>query len=151
MEIAVELSIPKERIVIYGSSLGGFGALMLSACIPGSKAVAEVPQLDFMLWHRRAIEDVENYILNGTNIRDFRKSFPERVSVLHRFLRTERIPQFTIITNPTDHRITEQRNFFKWVANSSLEKAGMNLIIETDEVAGHKVLPKRLLVPFVNP
>ncbi|MFH6889901.1 hypothetical protein [Corynebacterium aurimucosum] len=149
-DISFELGIEEKRIVVYGSSLGGFGALMLAACFKSVRAVAEVPQLEFRLWQRRAVADVEKYII-GRPISEFRTEFPERVSVLHRFIKCGHIPQFTIITNGSDFRIKEQRNFMKWVRQSSLSKDGMNLLIETDQTAGHAVLPKHYLVPFVQP
>lgn len=73
-DIASEHSIAEENMVFYGSSLGGFGALMAAACFSEVHAVAEVPQLDFRLWQRRAVLDVEKYLLNGADISAFTKN-----------------------------------------------------------------------------
>lgn len=150
MEQADSRNISHNRIVVYGSSLGGFGALMLAAHIPGARAVAEVPQLDFALWLPSAVAEVEQYIL-GEPVKEFRKRHPERVSVLHRFLFASRIPKFSILTNGNDFRIAEQRNFMQWVRQSKLPKNGMNLLIENDTTYGHEVLSKDQLVQFVQP
>ena len=124
---------------------------MLAACMASVRAVAEVPQLEFRLWQRQAVKDVEEYILGGTPINDFRRVHPERVSVIHRFIKAGHIPQFTIVTNGNDFRIKEQRNFMNWVRQSSLPKDGINLLIETDQTFGHSVLKREHLIPFVNP
>lgn len=125
--------------------------MMAAACFSEVHAVAEVPQLDFRLWQRRAVLDVEKYLLNGADISAFTKKHPERVSVLHRFIKENRIPQFTIITNGTDFRIREQRLFMKWVSRSNLPKGGLNLLIETDGTTGHNVLEKGDILPFIVP
>ena len=123
---------------------------MLAAHIPGARAVAEVPQLNFALWLPSAVVEVEQYIL-GEPVKEFRKRHPERVSVLHRFLFAGRIPEFSILTNGNDFRIAEQRNFMQWVRKSKLPKNGMNLLIENDTTFGHEVLPQDQLVQFVQP
>jgi hypothetical protein len=48
--IAKILNIPNERIISYGSSGGGFGALMLASKIEGSLAVAINPQTNIFLF-----------------------------------------------------------------------------------------------------
>lgn len=148
-EIVDELQIQGGGVVVYGSSLGGFGALMLAAMVDGAKAVAEVPQLDFGKWYPQAISDVEKYILEMP-LSEFRMVHPERVSVLHRFKFANRIPSFHIITNMDDPRIVEQRNFMRWVRQSKLPKSGTNLITEHDQSFGHKVLSRKEAVPFIN-
>jgi len=53
-----------QKVVFYGSSMGGTAAIILSSLIPGSIAIAECPQL-FMLNHRRSRIVIDKFI--GSN------------------------------------------------------------------------------------
>ena len=44
------LGLTNEQVLFYGSSLGGFGSLSRASLIPGSSAIAEIPQIDVARW-----------------------------------------------------------------------------------------------------
>lgn len=50
-----------QKVIFYGSSMGGTAAIILSSLVPGSIAIAECPQL-FLLNHRRSRIVIENFI-----------------------------------------------------------------------------------------
>lgn len=53
LKFAKKLSIPNHKIVVYGSSAGGFAALALAACIKDSTAVAINAQTDVLSFASR--------------------------------------------------------------------------------------------------
>lgn len=142
--------IPHDRIVFYGSSLGGFGAIGAAAHLPGARAVAEVPQIDFANWIPRVVRALEDYIL-GMPLESYRELHPEQISLQDRLTLAGRIPELTIVTNPTDRCVDEQRAFFAWMYESDLPKSGPIEILETTRVKGHSVLSRKDISPYIHP
>lgn len=50
-KIIDNISISRNNVIFYGSSLGGFISIMLSILIKNTKSIAEIPQFDVSLWH----------------------------------------------------------------------------------------------------
>ena len=46
LKITSKFNISNENILFFGSSMGGFMSLLLSTMVKGSKAIADIPQLD---------------------------------------------------------------------------------------------------------
>lgn len=137
---AEQRGIPMDRVVFYGSSLGGFGALC-AAAVTRSHAVVEVPQIDFQHWFPGAIKKVEEHVLHGS-ILDLRAAHPERVDVWERFLHEGHIPSFTIVSNELDKSFQDQLELIGKVREHPLyEKTRAELVI-TGLARGHQVLPK---------
>ena len=69
--IANNLEVSGEKITIYGSSMGGFGALMVGTMIKNSLVIAEVPQIDLRQYPvKAAINSIElNYFLENPLMR----------------------------------------------------------------------------------
>lgn len=111
-EHARERGIPNERILVYGSSLGGFGAIGLAAHLPGARAVAEVPQIEFTHWMPLAVTFVEEELTGP--IEDHRAKHPEQVSLSARIRTAGHVPQATIFPNPEDLSFEDQQEFVAW-------------------------------------
>lgn len=148
--IASEAGISPDRIVFYGSSLGGFGALACAALLPGSRAVAEVPQTDFTNWIQGSVESVERYIL-GEPLSEFAKMQPEKIRIDKRFEMTGTIPPFVIITNRADRSFADQRELVRWCEDSSLRRLGEQKLVISDRVNGHRPLERADAIAYVNP
>lgn len=150
--VAAKLSISNEDIVLYGSSMGGFGALMISAELPGALAIAEVPQIDMRNYPvRGAIETLERHVVNSS-MGDFYKKYPDRVNVLDRFRSTEVIPRFKIVTNRADTGFQEQLHFMNelgGVARIAKTSYDHEIHIVAEEI-GHKPLPTSRGVAIVR-
>lgn len=100
--IASELRLSTGDVVTYGSSMGGFGAIMLATELEGSCAVAEVPQLDLREYPvKAAVRSLEEEVL-GKTLDAFHAQAPERVSVTARMERAQRVPAMMLLTNPAD-------------------------------------------------
>lgn len=85
-KLARSKGIPNEKIVIYGSSAGGFAALALSACIEGSVAVAINAQTDALSYNiAKQVELVTRKCFPGMSERAVRRKFSDRVNMTSRW------------------------------------------------------------------
>lgn len=101
--IAAKLNVKIEDVVFYGSSMGGFGSMMMASLNKGALAIAEVPQLDIAEYPIKAAKaDVEKYCLSGVSLQRFSESKGHFVSVVERFIKEGNIPNIKLITNSAD-------------------------------------------------
>ncbi|MGO0577038.1 alpha/beta hydrolase family protein [Ornithinimicrobium panacihumi] len=149
-ELAERAGIASNRIVFYGSSLGGFSAIAAASQIEGARAVAEVPQIDVSDWFPRPVAALETKLL-GKPIDEFRQTHPERLNLKDRLVHAWRAPAIRLITNPEDRSYSEQVDFFTWLRNSQLPAAGPSELILTSDTSGHEVLSQARAVGFVSP
>jgi pimeloyl-ACP methyl ester carboxylesterase len=137
-EIAHGLRV--DRIVAYGSSLGGFGALALAAAMPNTTAIAEVPQIDFAKWLGSARAAVESHIL-GDDLESHRQRHPHQVSVDARFTAAGRVPPYVIVSNVEDRSYPDQLELHEWVCRQdALPRDGRHELRIVDETLGHAPL-----------
>ncbi|WP_141756181.1 hypothetical protein [Kocuria sp. HMSC066H03] len=115
---AASRGINEDDIFFYGSSLGGFGAIAVASRIPGSQAVAEVPQVDVGDWVPESIQAIEDIIL-GDSLASLRQKFPERLNLLARIKHSGHVPQFFLVTNTFDSQFGKQTQFFRELAELS--------------------------------
>ncbi|MDI3242494.1 hypothetical protein QK292_13155 [Arthrobacter sp. AL08] len=138
-----------DMVTLYGSSMGGFGALMIAASLPGARAVAEVPQLDLLQYpDPEALADVERLALAGTSLRNIEDKHPERVNVLARFRHSGRIPPFTLITNRADSAHSEALDFLASVNSiaPTMSSVGPTSVHQTPRPEGHAVQPSPVMI-----
>lgn len=137
------LGLNREHVTVYGSSLGGFGGLCIAALLPGVRAIAEVPQLELERWPiESALRLIEEALL-GEPLGDFRRRHPERVNVWDRFRHAGTVPDFTIVTNTTDHGFEEQLEFMRALPRMrNVTRVGGQRLLITSATAGHRGLGK---------
>ncbi|MGJ9402570.1 hypothetical protein [Arthrobacter sp. KK5.5] len=143
-KVAKSLGVPLANVVTYGSSMGGYGALMLATELRDPVAVAEVPQLDLRKYSiQRALRVIEDRLLSQT-IDELFKTAPERISVVERMKARGVVPRFKIVTNRLDAGHDELIDL-----QSSLKRAtdfatsiGDYEIQTTSNAIGHKPLPR---------
>lgn len=145
-ELITERGIPPQKVSFYGSSLGGYGVIGAAAELRGSNAIAEVPQIDVEKWMPRFVSEIEEYVLRGKSLKEFRQRYPERLNLTDRVRRAEYVPPIHLITNAGDFSIQGQRRFIQWCAESDLPKLGKLRIEEVRHLDGHKVLTQDELV-----
>lgn len=86
IKIAEAKNIPNHRIIVYGSSAGGFAALALAAAIDGSIAVAINAQTDILSYDRRGqVELVRQACFDGLHDEAIRLEFEDRVNMSARW------------------------------------------------------------------
>lgn len=111
-DISKKIKVSYKDIIFYGSSMGGFGALMMASKVEGALAIAEVPQINLTDYkHRNALHKIESLILGGQSLESYGSKFPERVGVVARFKKENYIPPFKIVTNSTDEEYESHINF----------------------------------------
>lgn len=148
-ELCALRDIPTNMVTFYGSSMGGFGALMIAASLPGSRAIAEVPQLDLRKYpDARALADVESLALGGTSLEAIEAQYPERINVLARFRQSDYIPPLSIITNRADSAHLESLDFLESVnaLAPTVASVGPTSVHQTPRPEGHAVQPSPFMI-----
>ncbi|KPM61485.1 hypothetical protein HB4184_18335 [Pseudomonas putida] len=152
-QIARKLNVDDCDIIFYGSSMGGFAALMMASVVGGSSAIAEVPQLDLREYPvKGAIRDVEKYCLNGTSLESFSSEHPNLISVFERFKKEKNVPNFTIVTNNADIEFLAALDFFKALNlhDRAFDRKGRTeLKVHADNI-GHRPLPTTIGVELIK-
>lgn len=138
-DVAGARDIPLERVCLYGSSLGGFGAIAVASLLPGTTAVAEVPQIDVRDWNTTVVPIIEQEILDGS-MEELHHKHPERISLIDRIRTSGHVPAIRLISNARDPQRVHQRAFFEHIRDSDLPRTGHVEMITTDEVRGHKLI-----------
>lgn len=141
--IADRLDVAYENITLHGSSLGGYGAIGMAAHVPGSRAIAEIPQIDVAKWPvPSSMELLEELV--GEPLEDFRVKFPERVALLDRLRFAKVVPPMTLITNATDPTYDLQVEFMDQLPTlaADCEVIGDQRLLVTKVTSGHAALPK---------
>lgn len=101
--LAESWGVSTQDVVLYGSSMGGFLAMMMAAHLPGASAIAEIPQFDMRDYEfPSTIRTIERCLLGGRGMDDHFDRHPEQVSVIERFRLLGHVPSLTILTNITD-------------------------------------------------
>lgn len=146
--IADALAVPRRNITIYGSSLGGFGAIALASILRDSYAIAEVPQVNVMDWPiASAKRNIETHITK-MSLQDYYQLHPEQIDLLSRFQHENCVPGFTLVTNPDDTTFAGQMSFLQKtfdVGGSDIVRDSIHLIMES-RISGHRVLSR----PWAN-
>ena len=102
LEITNNLKISNENIIFYGSSVGGFMSLMLSAMIKNSISIAEIPQLDISNYWRRHWERIIKYSFHGLNEEQIKRDYGDRIDVIEKFKKERYIPKSLLILDCSD-------------------------------------------------
>lgn len=151
--LAEKFNIPENKIILYGSSMGGFGALMIASKLSGALAIAEVPQINLMYYPiKKSLEKIEHAVLNGQSFYDFSLSFSERVNIIERFKFEKFIPPFRLITNMADGAYNEHIDMFYQLdkIKSCVNAIGDTNLTIISEPIGHKPLASSYGVSFIQ-
>ncbi|QAY60612.1 hypothetical protein ET475_11845 [Microbacterium protaetiae] len=131
-----------KRLVIAGSSMGGFGALQLGAYFPEATVVAFNPQTDVRRYHARRVTRVAMGSVFGADA----DPVPARVSVLERYDTTAIVPaRIRYVTNIGDqHHLDEHYEPFA----SGLEDRQVKSLVRTtrDDGPRHEKIPAEAFI-----
>lgn len=115
IELAKSKGIPTEKIVIYGSSAGGFSALALASHIDGSTAIAINPQIDATAYEATGQVELMSQTCFGMSKEALRSSHPDRVDMKVRW-ESVKNSRAVIVQNTTDeHHYNDHFKAF-WVS-----------------------------------
>ncbi len=145
--------ISLSDVILYGSSMGGFASLMIAAELKLAHAVAEVPQIDLLLYpDESALMDVEQLALNGRPLTDLAAEYPNRTDVYARFESSRCIPPLTIVTNRGDSAFAETLRFVGRLHTLAdhADSVGSVSLHQTSRNEGHQVQPTPFMMTFLK-
>ena len=100
---AEALDLQPEQIVFTGGSAGGFSSFQMAACLPGSRVVVDIPQIDM---RRYSLEGEANNAARAafgvSSIAEVPEDLLYRVDVIHRFQNERHIPDYLYLQNLRD-------------------------------------------------
>ncbi|MFC0675711.1 hypothetical protein [Brachybacterium hainanense] len=140
--------MPARKVIFYGSSLGGFGALC-GASAAAAHAVAEVPQIDVRNWFPGAVKKIEDHIIH-VPMDAYGARHPERVDVWSRFMVEASIPSFVILTNELDRSFQDQLSLIARVREHPRYAGEDAELVVTARTRGHQVLAKQQAVELIR-
>lgn len=155
MEIAKSLGVDNSRITLMGSSLGGFGALMVAPRIPGARVIADICQTDLLTYPiRSAIENFCEKIYKTRDVESVNSQFRDRFSVIERFRNLGYIPPMTIMHDISDepNGHTQVYAFLSDLARiqKELEKTVQVEVLIRNSGKGHVALFKAAMMPILT-
>ncbi|WP_162901977.1 hypothetical protein [Aeromonas hydrophila] len=144
--LALELGIKNSRITFYGSSGGGYAAILASTLLVGSNAIVINPQI----YLNRYIKRVYDKFLNDTG-HDEDYLFLDATKLM---LECNYIPPIKYFQNVMDklHYQHHYIPFVRWYAENAalLNKKGTVSFIESIDDKGHSAIPNVLeSLPFI--
>lgn len=102
-KIAKTLGISRENIVFYGGSAGGFSSFQMAACLPGSRVMADIPQIDLRKYHMpQVVNAAVQAGLDFETSEDVPAEYLHRIDVVERFARNQVVPDFLYLQNMRD-------------------------------------------------
>ncbi|SPA31139.1 hypothetical protein CBM2637_B110316 [Cupriavidus taiwanensis] len=161
-KIADQMEISRSKIFFYGSSAGGFSALMMAASIDGASAIAEIPQTDMEKYHvQSAVNALLRNCYEGSTLQEVTTVYPERLSVLRYFEKNQRVPNIMYLQNLADTTHLE-RHFFPFVAGiekllsmQKVRKTEVRMhaefyVARTEKGDGHVAAPRNIAVRTIR-
>lgn len=93
-----------RRVIFVGASAGGFAALALGSCVPGSQVLVDIPQTNLARYHVRAeVDAVARHALDFPSIEQVSPEYQYRIDVLERFEKNRRVPDIHFCQNLMDY------------------------------------------------
>lgn len=102
--LARSYKIPREKIIFYESSAGGFAALSLAAHMDGTIAVAINAQTDALAYHvSRQVDLVRQCCFEGWSKERIREAYLERVDMSSKWLGVQKSKAILIQNELDEH------------------------------------------------
>ncbi len=106
LSVCKQCNIPTQNVILYGSSLGGFAALMAAAEIEGSLAFAEIPQTDLPKYcFASVITKLCEVVYGNKNVAEICAKYPDRFMVIERYRKLQTIPRIKLV-----HELSDEPN-----------------------------------------
>lgn len=151
--VAQQQRIPESRILLYGSSIGGFASLMLAARLREAYAIAEVPQTDLRTYpFMRHIRSMVELVYGSSDVPTVAAQFLGRFSVLERWQMEGIVPRCHIIHEVSDepHGSSQFSPFATQMIGAHMPQM-KNVTIEIlNRGCGHAALTMELALPRIK-
>lgn len=107
-EFAKAKKIPRERIVFYGSSAGGFAALACAAHVEGATAVAINSQTEALFYENlHQVSLVKKFCFETESAEEINCEFRDRISMPNRWKNVQESKAFIVQNKNDDHHYKE--------------------------------------------
>ena len=110
------LGLGSEKLLLYGSSAGGFVSLMLGGHIPEATIVVNNPQIDLTKYKEYHIAALMEYCFDGMDLAEARAKYADRLVVWELYRKKQIIPKIYYLQNILDYLHFE--NHFKPFMNA---------------------------------
>ena len=146
--LLMELGIPNERTLFFGSSAGGFASIGFAAHLPGSFAFAVNPQTDLLRFHALSeIANLTRYGFGGVSVMALEQHFHSRFNLAALLRQAGHVPRSYIWQNIHDGYHYD-RHLVPFLAElTKLQPARIRVEIGADKGLDHN--PPAL--PFLRP
>jgi hypothetical protein len=155
-QVAQKQEIPLENVIMYGSSGGGFAALMITAKLGQGIAVAINCQINALHYLDDAVKTMLRVSFNNIDKQEVQETYPNRISVLENWKISQNTAHAILIQNKGDtfHYEHHYKKFAEFLnlnlTESSLSKDGRHRAIIYDDESGHGAEPEKLVEEIIN-
>ena len=149
--VAKKLGISTKEVVFFGSSAGGFSALMMAGHLRRSFVIANNPQTNILEYEASHIHPLLKTKFRGISKQEAFERYPNRFSVLEFFKSINYVPKIAYYQNIKDHTHfeTQYLPFIQDLYQSELDPNELQSILYTHD-RGHYPLEKLKTVEIIN-
>ncbi len=134
-----KLDIEESNVLFYGSSAGGFAALVSASLLQRSKACVINPQVDVLQYHKKHVDKLLAYL--GTDKEETLKKKEHYLDAIKYFERNDNFPQVYYKQNELDQdHYIKHYNYFKDAYVKRGYEKRLHSVITSDE-RGHSAIP----------
>ncbi|WP_421144306.1 alpha/beta hydrolase family protein [Aeromonas dhakensis] len=136
---AISIGVNEERIFLYGSSAGGFAALMVAAYFNNATVIANNPQTDWTMFYKNKVAEVLNIIYGGLTPNEYKNTFPNRFNVGMVYKNIGRVPNIFYLQNVDDefHYVNHYLPLLEFVIKNKLGMPNFHSILYSSKIEGH--------------
>lgn len=136
---ALSIDVEEDNIFLYGSSAGGFTALMVAAYFTSATVIVNNPQTDWTLFYKNKVTEVLNSIYDNMELSEYKTKFPNRFNISVVYKNIGRVPRLFYMQNIDDdfHYRNHFLPFFDFITKSKIHITSFNPILYTAPTEGH--------------
>ena len=141
----------KQDVLFFGSSAGGFVALMMAGHCEGSMALVNNPQTNILSYHEPHVRNLLNIKFGGISKEEASKQYPNRFSVSAFFQSIPSIPRIIYYQNTKDdfHFENHYLPLVNFIYQSGSDPNEFHSILYTHPY-GHDPLEKVKMIAIIN-
>lgn len=149
--LLMELGVPNERTLFFGSSAGGFASIGFAAHLPGSLAFAVNPQTNLLRFHALGeIANLTRHGFGGMSVMGLEARFKSRFHLASLLRQSGHVPHSLIWQNIYDNYHYD-RHVIPFLSElTDLHPARIRLEIGADEALGHNPPDLSFLQPYFD-
>lgn len=154
-QIAHRQGVSLDRVITYGSSGGGFAALMVTAHLAAGTAVAINCQVDALHYHEGAVRTLCDTCFQGASVDAVRSQHADRVSVLGRWKEIADVAHAVLVQNKGDqfhynHHYKRIASILGLDESGGTSRNGRHHAFVYDDPSGHGPEPADLVGQIID-